>query len=262
MKPSLFDFNGSAVRVVQNESGIWFIASDVCRVLELGNITMAIERLDEDERTLITIEGASNGLPVNAVNESGLYSMVLTSRKPAAKLFKKWVTSEVLPTIRQTGAYAVPGLIATNKVPANFVEALRLAADAEEQRQAAVAKLEEAAPKVAIYDRCMSSDSLFNFREVAAIYAEKGLGSNKLVTRLLTERVLFRDAKGHLLAYRNYIELGIFKAIERPYEVKEVGGIATGETRISTTLKVTSKGVEWIARKLGLVKIEELEVPA
>jgi anti-repressor protein len=62
-------------------------------------------RLDADKRTLVSIEGASNGLQVNAVNESGLYSLILTSRKPEAKRFKKWVTSDVLPSIRKTGSY-------------------------------------------------------------------------------------------------------------------------------------------------------------
>ena len=83
----------------------WFVAADVCRALGLGNSSMAISKLDEDERTLISIEGASNGLPVNAVNEPGLYSLVLGSRKPEAKAFKRWITHEVIPAIRKTGGY-------------------------------------------------------------------------------------------------------------------------------------------------------------
>ncbi len=81
------------------------MAADVCRALGLGNSSMAISKLDEDERTLISIEGASNGLPVNAVNEPGLYSLVLGSRKPEAKAFKRWITHEVIPEIRKTGGY-------------------------------------------------------------------------------------------------------------------------------------------------------------
>lgn len=77
----------------------------MCRALGLGNSSMAISKLDEDERTLISIEGASNGLPVNAVNEPGLYSLVLGSRKPEAKAFKRWITHEVIPAIRKTGGY-------------------------------------------------------------------------------------------------------------------------------------------------------------
>ena len=83
----------------------WFVAADVCRALGLGNSSDVIKRLDEDERTLVSIEGASNGLPVNAVNEPGLYALILGSRKPEAKAFKRWITHEVIPSIRKTGGY-------------------------------------------------------------------------------------------------------------------------------------------------------------
>lgn len=83
----------------------WFVAADVCRALGLGTSSDVIKRLDEDERTLVSIEGASNGLPVNAVNEPGLYALILGSRKPEAKAFKRWITHEVIPSIRKTGGY-------------------------------------------------------------------------------------------------------------------------------------------------------------
>lgn len=108
--PAVFSFNSLDVRVVDRDGEPWFVAADVCAALSVGNPSEALKRLDADERTLISIEGASNGLPVNAVNESGLYSLILTSRKPEAKKFKKWVTSEVLPAIRKTGSYSVAPL--------------------------------------------------------------------------------------------------------------------------------------------------------
>ena len=88
------------VRTVLQDGEPWFVAADVCKALEIGNPTDVMRRLDADERTLVSIEGASNGLPVNAVNEPGLYTLVLTSRKPEAKAFKRWITHEV---IRKTG---------------------------------------------------------------------------------------------------------------------------------------------------------------
>lgn len=97
---------GALVRTVIRDGGLWFVAADVCRILEIGNPSMAVDRLDDDERTLITIEGASNGLPVNAVNEYGVYSLVFTSRKPEAKTFRRWITHEVIPSIRKTGSYS------------------------------------------------------------------------------------------------------------------------------------------------------------
>ena len=107
-----FDFEGAAVRVLDREGFPWFVLADVCRVLEIGNPSEASKRLDADEKmTLSNIEGHSGrrGGPqaLTIINESGLYSLVLTSRKAAAKRFKKWVTAEVLPTIRKTGAYSM-----------------------------------------------------------------------------------------------------------------------------------------------------------
>ncbi len=101
---SVFKFNQNEVRTIVKDDGeIWFVLSDVCNVLEIGNVSMAASRLDADEITLSTIEGSHR--QTNLVNESGLYSLVLTSRKPEARQFKKWVTSDVLPSIRKNGGY-------------------------------------------------------------------------------------------------------------------------------------------------------------
>lgn len=85
----------AALRVIEKDGNPWFVASEVCGVLGLTNTTVAIQRLDEDEVTKLNLGGQAGD--TNIINESGLYSIVLTSRKPEAKRFKKWVTSEVLP---------------------------------------------------------------------------------------------------------------------------------------------------------------------
>jgi prophage antirepressor-like protein len=101
-----FDFEGRQLRVFTDEQGSpWFVAVDVCNVLGIGNTSDALGRLDEDEKTLVSIEG---GPDLNLVNEPGLYGLVLGSRKPEAKGFKRWITHEVLPAIRKTGSYSVP----------------------------------------------------------------------------------------------------------------------------------------------------------
>lgn len=102
---------GVTVRSTLDENGSpWFVAADVCNALEIRNVSDAMKRLDEDEKTTLSnTEGrAGNGAQAfNIINESGLYSLILTSRKPEAKKFKKWVTSEVLPAIRKNGKYEV-----------------------------------------------------------------------------------------------------------------------------------------------------------
>ncbi len=109
--PFLFE-DAHLVRGVIRDGEPWFVLADVCRVLEIGNPSQAATRLDDDERATLTNNEGQAGQGAQSftiINESGLYSLILTSRKPAAKRFKKWVTAEVLPSIRKTGAYAAPG---------------------------------------------------------------------------------------------------------------------------------------------------------
>ena len=104
-----FDFEEQAVRVVMRDGDPWFVAADVCRVLELGNTAQAVSRLDDDERDGIISDdtvGRSNRLTI--ISESGLYALVLTSRKPEARRFRKWITAEVLPALRTVGRYDLP----------------------------------------------------------------------------------------------------------------------------------------------------------
>lgn len=94
------------IRTIKQNGEILFFATDVCRALELEQVTNALRRLDDDEKALISIKGLTRGNNnVNVVNEYGLYNLVLSSRKPEAKAFKRWITHEVLPAIRKTGSY-------------------------------------------------------------------------------------------------------------------------------------------------------------
>lgn len=104
-----FQFAGSlTVRSLVIDGNPWFVAVDVCKVLEISNTSDALKGLDSDEiLTLAISEGQKTARSNNLINESGLYSLILRSRKPQAKAFKKWVTSEVLPALRKTGTYSV-----------------------------------------------------------------------------------------------------------------------------------------------------------
>lgn len=100
-----FDFEEQAVRVVMRDDDPWFVAADVCRVLEIGNPSDAARRLDEDEKGVDSIDTLGGAQRATIINESGLYALVLTSRKEQAKRFRKWITAEVLPAIRKHGRY-------------------------------------------------------------------------------------------------------------------------------------------------------------
>ncbi len=98
------------IRVLERGDEPWFVAADVCGVLEIANSRDAIARLDEDEKDVATIDTPGGPQRMTVVNESGLYAVILTSRKPEAKAFKRWITHEVIPAIRKQGAYLAPSM--------------------------------------------------------------------------------------------------------------------------------------------------------
>ena len=109
------------VRTVTIDDEPWFVAADVCRALEIGNSRMATERLDDDEKGVSLIDTPGGQQELTIINEPGLYSLVLGSRKPEAKAFKRWITHEVIPAIRKHGVYAVDELL---NDPDSFIAAL------------------------------------------------------------------------------------------------------------------------------------------
>lgn len=118
MNLSTFDFNEVAVRVMVREGEPWWVAADVCRALDIQNASDALKGLEEDEQaTLDNSEGGGRAHRLNVISESGLYALIFKSRKVEAKQFRRWVTKEVLPAIRKSGAYQIPssGLNATEE---------------------------------------------------------------------------------------------------------------------------------------------------
>lgn len=104
-----FAFEDQLVRTVMIEDEPWFVAKDVCGVLGITKYRDALARLEDDERGSVLVDTLGGQQELSAINESGVYALVFRSRKPQAKLFRKWVTSEVLPALRRTGRYAMPG---------------------------------------------------------------------------------------------------------------------------------------------------------
>ena len=126
------------VRVVMREGEPWFVAKNVCECLELGNVTEALRGLDDDEKVQLEtniINPEVGGRGTLLISEAGLYSLILRSRKPEAKAFKRWVTHEVIPSIRKTGHYGEWNL---PRIPKSFPDALRMIADIEEEKQLAI----------------------------------------------------------------------------------------------------------------------------
>lgn len=168
------------VRTVIVDDEPWFVAADVCRALELGNPSQAISRLDDDEVTLTTNEGHSGKLggpqKMNIVSEAGLYSLILKSRKPEAKRFKRWITHEVIPTIRKTGGYVndESTFIATY-LPFADEGTKALFAQTLGALRSANQKIEADKPKVLFADAVSTSKSSILIGDLAKILKQNGM---------------------------------------------------------------------------------------
>lgn len=226
------------IRTFQLNDEPWFIASDVCKALEIVNTTSALERLDDDEKSRFNL-GLSGG-ESNCVNEYGLYTLILGSRKREAKEFKRWITHEVIPQIRKTGGY---------NLPQTLPEALRAYALEIEAKEKLAAenkllaeKNAELEPKGIFFDAVTQSNATTSMADVVKIL-DMGVGRNKLFSILRDRKILQPDNK----PYQKYIDAGYFKLVEEKYNKGDGTGIY-----YKTVAK--QKGIDFIRKIL----LEEL----
>lgn len=222
----------------------WFIAVDVCKALEIGNPTDAMRRLDTDERTLVSIEGASNGLPLNAVNEPGLYTLILGSRKPEAKAFKRWITHEVIPSIRKTGGY-IAGQEGMSDADL-MARALLVAQRQIDERERAIERMK---PKEIFADAVSASHTSILMGDMAKLLKQSGIeiGQKRLFEWMREHGYLIKRRGGSWnMPTQRSMEKGLF-------EVKETAVThSDGHISISRTVKITGKGqVYFINKFLG-----------
>ena len=186
------------IRTALIENEPWFVAIDVCRALEIGNSSQAISRLDADEKmiTLISNEGNKRGNPnMTVVNEPGLYTLILSSRKPEAKAFKRWITHDVIPMILKTGGYMTDSLLERiQKEPAVIMEFAQALIREKNRVKALEVELNTVKPKADYYDAFINPDDCTNIRTTAK---ELKIPERKFVQFLLREKYLFRSPSGH-----------------------------------------------------------------
>ncbi|MCP3968257.1 MAG: phage antirepressor, partial [Lentisphaerae bacterium] len=160
---AMFNFEDANVRVINKNEEPWFVAKDVCDVLGFKYASDATKYLDEEEKALInnpSFTSNPNG-DVSIINESGLYSLILRSRKPNAKKFKRWVTGEVLPSIRKHGAYATPDTIENMLTdPDSMIKVLTALKQERKEKEKLI-------PKAAHSDLVCDSESLFTTTQIA-----------------------------------------------------------------------------------------------
>lgn len=237
-----FDFKGAALRTLTDENGEpWFVAKDVCDVLELSNVGQALARLDDDEKSSITLNDGTPGNPNKAiVSESGLYALVLASRKPEAHEFKRWVTHEVLPQIRKTGGY-IPTTDADDDMTI-LAKAVMIGQRTMEEQKRRIAEQSEhikaLEPKARFADAVAASDGTCLIGELAKMLRQNGLdiGQNRLFEILRQDGYLGKTGSNRNVPTQKAMDLGLFRIKETAITHSD------GHVTINRTAKVTGKG--------------------
>jgi prophage antirepressor-like protein len=241
-----FNFEGQGVvRVVDRDGNPWFVLADVCKVLGLGNPSAVAARLDPDEKdTLISNEGIRSGPGnpnVTLINESGLHALVMSSRKPAAKRFRKWVTSEVIPSVLRTGSYGVQR------------DPLEMLDDPHVLRGLLVKQLDRAAaseaqiaimrPKAAAADRLEAADGS---KSMTVAAKDLDMKPGALIAKLQAMRWIYKSsAGGPWIAAQTALNTGRMEHRAHTFMGRD------GRERLSHQAMITAKGMIYLAKHLS-----------
>lgn len=237
------------VRIVQQNGEPWFIGKDVAEILGYSNTKDAIAKHVDDEDKLgsqIATSGQNRNMTI--INESGLYSLILSSKMPKAKEFKRWVTSEVIPAIRKTGGYIAGS---ENMTDAEIMaKAVLVAQSTIQQRDQRIKELESdvaaAKPKVLFADAVSASDSTILIGDLAKILKQNGhpIGQKRLFCWMREQGYLIkRQGADYNSPTQRAMEMGLFKIKETAISHSD------GHVSVSKTTKVTGKGQQYFINK-------------
>ncbi|NRO73855.1 hypothetical protein IMAU20067_00689 [Lactobacillus helveticus] len=238
----LFDFEGNQVRTLEIKNEPWFVGKDVAEILGYSNSRKALlDHVDQEDKNTVTIrDGITRGNPNQVViNESGLYSLILSSKMPNAKKFKHWVTSEVLPTIRKNGAYMTDEKafdVVNNKD--GLASLLQQAADQLRQKDIQIAEMK---PKALFADAITASETSILVGEMAKILKNGGVntGQNRFFQWLRENGYLIkRKGTDYNMPTQKSMNLKLF-------EIKERTIVDGNSTRIVKTPKITGIGQQY-----------------
>lgn len=240
------------IRTAKQGDEVLFIAVDVCKALDIKNVTQALSRLDGDERSMLNIGRQGD---TNAVNEYGLYSLVLSSRKPTAKAFKRWVTHEVLPTIRKTGGY-INGSEAMSDSEI-MAKALLVAQKTIEGNKERISQLErdneKMKPKALFADAVANSDGTILIGDLAKLIKQNGydIGQKRLFVWMRENGYLIKQqGASYNMPTQKAMKMGLFKIKETAITHSD------GHITVSKTVKVTGKGQQYFINKFLAVVAE------
>lgn len=239
----LFQFEDNQIRTVSSNGIIWFAAVDVTDALGIKNPSDAIKPLDEDERTRFNLGRQGSA---NFISEPGLYKLIGASRKPAAKRFNRWVTHEVLPSIRKHGAYMTPETIEKAIYNPDFIINLATQLKDEQAKTAALtADNETMKPKALFADAVATSHTSILIGDLAKLIRQNGvdIGQNRLFAWLREHGYLIGKGDRRNMPTQRAMDLGLFDIKERTFQNPD------GSVRITKTTKVTGKGQQYFINK-------------
>ena len=243
-EPQLFDFHGQQVRTVTINNEPYFVGRDVTKILQYSNGPKAIrDHVDEEDKLTERIVLAGQHREVQVINESGLYSLILTSKLPKAKEFKHWVTSEVLPAIRKHGAYMTDQK--AFDVVHNADGLADLLQQAADQLKAKDIQIAEMKPKAIFADAVSTSSSSILVGQLAKILKQNGveIGQNRLFAWLREHGYLGKRGSNKNVPTQRAVAMGLFKTKETAVTH------GNGHTTIQITTKVTGKGQQYFINK-------------
>lgn len=249
MTPAIKIFNNAEfgeVRIFDKNGEPWFVGRDVCNILGYAKPENAVaSHVDEDDKTTTLIQGTGSNYKskVILINESGLYSLILSSKLPNAKRFKHWVTSEILPSIRKHGMYATDELINNPDVFIQVLQELK----AERERKAALeAQAEANRPKIIFADAVAASHNSILIGDLAKLIKQNGvdIGQKRLFEWLRNNGYLMKSGASYNLPTQKSMELKLFEIKERTINNPD------GSIRTTKTTKVTGKGQQYFINKL------------
>lgn len=247
----LFKFENKDVRTLQIDGEPWFVGKDVTEILGYSKSRNALARhVVTEDKEVVPIHGTPGGTQeMTIINESGLYSLILSSKLPSAKEFKHWITSEVLPQIRKTGKYAPKPLSREELLAKAVLEADTMIKEQKElieqktkELEEKNNKLEEQKPKVIFAESVVSSDSAILIRELAHLIKQNGfeIGEKRLYAWMRERGYI---CKGSCEPTQRALELGLFEIVVRTVQRGDKNPL---ETR---TTKVTGKGQVYFINK-------------
>lgn len=241
----IFDFHGQEVRVVTIDNEPYFVGKDIADILGYQRADNAIRNhVDEEDKLTHRFSASGQNRNMTIINESGLYSLILSSKLPQAKEFKRWVTSEVLPTIRKNGMYATDELLDNPDFAIATLQKLKEEREAKKQLEA---QIEADRPKVIFSDAVSASHTSILVGEFAKIMRQNGadMGQNRMFDWLRENGYLIsRKGSDRNMPTQKSMELGLF-------EIKETTiNHSDGHISISKTPKITGKGQLYFTEKI------------